>query len=114
LLGLYRIKGTEPRILLFFHAAEEVTSDSTFAIDAKVVKRKPFSLIPPDPISRSVSMPMALTTRHFRPGFIYSHMVVLRQRIGVERFYGGFMAKDGSAPPMRLDNERDTELLLAN
>ena len=73
---------------------------------------KAFSLIPPDPLRREVSMPVPLTTKLYRAGFIYSHQVVLRTRIGVERFSGVFQSKHGSPAPSRLDGQPETPLLV--
>jgi hypothetical protein len=113
LLGFHRIGGVEPRIMLLFEAAQPASSDASFTVHASVVRRKPLSLIPPDPIERDVAMPAALSTNMYRPGFVYSHTVVLRQRIGVERFWGSFRSKDGSAPPAQLDGLPQTSLLVA-
>jgi hypothetical protein len=112
LLGFQRIDGTEPRIVLFFKSAGTVTSDATFSVRAVVERRKLLSLIPPDTVEREVAMPAALLTKSYRPGYIYEHTIVLRQRIGVERFWGAFQSKDGSAPPVRLDGRPHTPLLV--
>jgi hypothetical protein len=111
LLGFHRIGGTEPRIVLLFEATQTPTSDATFGVHAIAEKSKTWSFIPPDPTEREVAMPAALSTLLYRPGFIYSHTVVLRQRISTERFSGSFQSKDGSAPPARVDGQPSTPLL---
>jgi hypothetical protein len=113
LLGYHPIRGTEPRIVLFFQASGATKSDATFTVHAQVEAKKAFSLIPVDPLVRDVAMPAALSTKLYRPGFIYSFTVVLRQRVGVERFWGGFQSKDGSTPPVRVDGRPETVLLVA-
>jgi hypothetical protein len=113
LLGIHRIGGTEPRIVLFLQSHDSLAGDATFAVRAIVEERKAWSLIPPDPIERDVALPSALSTSLYRPGFIYSQTVVLNQRIGVERFFGAFQSKDGSMPPVRTDGEPLTSLLVA-
>jgi 4-amino-4-deoxy-L-arabinose transferase-like glycosyltransferase len=112
LLGFQRIRGVEPRIVLFFHAATAMAGDVTFAVRAAVEARKFLSLIPPDPTQREVAVPAPMLTKAYRPGFIYAQTVVLRQRVGVERFWGLFQSKDGSAPPVRIDGKPITELLV--
>jgi hypothetical protein len=110
LLGYRRIGGTEPRIVLLFRASEPV-SDAWFAVRAKVEKKRAFSFIPPDPIERGVSVPVGLSTKLYRPGFIYSQTVVLRQRIGVERLWGAFQAREGTAP-VPVDLRPEVQLLV--
>ena len=113
LLGFYRIGGTEPRIVLLFQTTQPLAGDVAFNVSASMEKPKLLSLIPVDPSERYVSMPPALSTRLYRPGFIYSHRVVLRQRVGVERFWGSFQSKDGSPAPVRIDGLPQTPLLVA-
>jgi hypothetical protein len=114
LLGYRRIGGTEPRIVNIFEATGTAArTDAMFAISAQVERSKPFSLIPPDPIVRAVSLTPALSTKLYRPGFIYANTVVLRQRIGIERFWGVFQSKDGAPPPTRVDGQAETPLLVA-
>jgi hypothetical protein len=98
---------------MLFAASEPATTDAAFTVEGIVERPKPFSLIPRDPDLRTVSMPTTLTTRFYRPGFIYSYWVVLRQRIGVERFSGSFQSIDKSTPPIRLDGLAQTTLLVA-
>jgi len=112
LLGLQRIRGTEPRIVLFFYAAQKVAGDATFAVRASVDGPKLLSLIPPDPTERDVTLPAAMLTKAYVPGFIYAHTVVLRQRIAVESLWGTFQSKDGSPPPVRLDGQPRTGLIV--
>jgi 4-amino-4-deoxy-L-arabinose transferase-like glycosyltransferase len=112
LLGLHMIKGAEPRTVLFFQSAQTPATDATFSVRAQVVARKPFSLIPPDPGVREAAIPNSLSTKLYRPGFIYSQTIVLHQRIGVEQFWGVFQSRDGSAPPVRLDGRPETPLVV--
>jgi len=114
LLGFHRIGGTEPRIDLVFHATQENMSDGTFDVRAVVERRKPLSWVPPDPVVRAVSWPAPMSMRLYRPGFLYAHTIVLRQRLGVERFWGSFTSRSGGAPPMRIDGRYETPLLTLN
>jgi len=68
--------------VLFFEAMATPTSEVTFAVHALIERQKRFSPIPPDPLEREVSLPAAMSTRAYLPGFIYWHAVVLRQRTG--------------------------------
>jgi hypothetical protein len=88
-------------------------SNATFSVRAKVMAGKPLSLIPPDPVERGVSLPVSLSMKLYRPGFLYSLPVVLRQRLGVENFWGSFQSKDGTIPPVRLDGQPLTALMIA-
>jgi hypothetical protein len=115
LLGYHRIGGTEPRMVLLFEASqEEMTSDVTFEVRAVVERRKPLSLVPPDPVVRQVSLPQPMSTRLYRPRFLYSHTIVLRQRLGVERFWGYFQTRGGGSAPTRLDGRLETPLATLN
>jgi hypothetical protein len=114
LLGFHRVKGTQPRIVLLLRATRTLPSDATFTVRAVVEGRRWLSLIPPDTAVRQVSVPAGLSSRLHRPGFLYSHTVVLRQRIGVERFWGSFESRDGAPPPVRMDGLLETPLLVAN
>jgi hypothetical protein len=113
LLGYQSIRGTEPRIVLFFQATDgRSRSDATFVVRGVIEDRARLSLIPPDTTEREVSFPNPLSTTLYREGFIYSHVVVLRKRIGAERFWGSFQSRSGGLPPTRLDHAPQTQLLV--
>jgi len=114
LLGFFRIGGTEPRIALLLAAEHPLGFDVTFSVHGVVEKRKLLSLIPPESSVREVAVPAGISSKLYRSGFLYSHIVVLRQRIGVERFSGAFQSRDAGAPPVRIDGAPETPLLVAN
>lgn len=110
LLGTRHLDGVEPKLEVWFHADGPVSGDPAFKVNAVVEKRKRFSFIPPDPAVRDVAPPHTIRPSQWMPG-IHRHTMVLRQRIGQERFYGWFEAKGGRAPKRR-DGKAHTELLV--
>jgi hypothetical protein len=47
-------------------------------------------------------------------GGIYKTTTILNHRIGVERYSGRWVARDGAAVPRRTDNRPDTVLVVLN
>lgn len=111
LLGTRHLEGVEPKLELWFHVAEPLRGEPRFRVQAVVEEQKAFSFIPPDPVVREVAPPPSLSPKLWKPGWIYKQTVVLRQRIGKERFFGWFEAK-GGPPPVRLDRKPHTDLLV--
>jgi hypothetical protein len=82
----------------------------SFNVRSTVEARAPFSLIPPDPTDREMAYPPTLSTKLWRPRFLYMTDAVLNHRIGRERYAGAWQSRDGSPPPRRTDGKPDTTL----
>jgi hypothetical protein len=72
--------------------------------------REPFSLIDPDPTDREMAFSPTISTKLWRPGFLYVTRVVQNHRIGQERYSGAWLSRDGAVPPRRVDGHADTTL----
>jgi hypothetical protein len=114
LLGVMLIDGAEPRIESWFEfeggAGGKGMGDAWFGVRSTMEGREPFSLIPPDPTDRDMSFPPSISTKLWRPGFIYAMTVVLNHRIGIERYTAAWRSRDGSPPPTRTDRQPQTTL----
>ena len=111
LLGTRHLDGVEPKLEVWFYAEWPIQGDPKFKVGAVVEKRKAFSFIPRDPVVREVSPPHTIAPKQWMPGGIYRHSMVLRQRIGQERFFGWFEGS-GTRAPKRRDGKEHTELLV--
>jgi len=111
LLGTRHLEGVEPKLEVWFHVAEPLSGDVRFKVNAAVEKRKTLSFIPRDPVVRDVAPRTSIAPKAWMRGGIYRQSMVLRQRIGQERFFGWFEAK-GSAAPKRVDGGEFTDLIV--
>ena len=84
--------------------------DASFNVRSSVEARAPFSLIDPDPIDREMAYPPPISTKLWRPRFLYMTYAVLNHRIGRERYAGAWQSRDGSPAPRRADGKPDTTL----
>jgi hypothetical protein len=110
LIGVRVLGGVEPRIESWFVVGTAFGGDALFDVRSAVERRSAFSLLPPDPVERTMAWPEPLPTKLWKAGFMYKTTAVLNHRIGVERYSGRWVARDGSAPPRRRDNRPDTVL----
>jgi hypothetical protein len=111
LIGARVTRGAQPRVECWFEmTGDHAVGDITFGVRSTVEARDPLSLIPPDPTDREMAFPTSLSTRLWRPRFIYVTDAVLNHRIGRERYVGAFRSRDGSTPPARLDGKPQTLL----
>lgn len=115
--GTIRLVGTrvagraQPRLETWFEATSAPGHDLVFSVRAQVEAKKRMSLVPVDTIERDVADAMPMSPKLWREGGLYVHTSVLRQRIGVERFFGSWSARDGSSPPRRVDGASRTDLV---
>lgn len=112
LIGVLRVGGVQPRIEIVFSADGPTQADVTFTVKSVVEARSPTSLVPPDRIERDMAYPPSLPSKLWKRGFLYSVPVVLRHRVGRERYFGMFTSRGGGAPPRRLDGRATTDLLV--
>jgi hypothetical protein len=110
LIGVRLIGGVQPRVESWFLCGEALSSDAAFNVRSTVEARASFSLIPPDEVDREMAFPPSLSTKLWRPGFIYKTEAVLNHRIGRERYSGYWASRDGSPAPRRLDGQPLTTL----
>jgi hypothetical protein len=104
LLGVRRTRGVQPAVEAWFMASGPLPADTAFHVRSTILAPASFSLIPASPVDREMAFPPSLSTKLWRPGFIYTIRVVLNHRIGVERYWGAW------AGPRRLDGQPETTL----
>jgi hypothetical protein len=111
LLGVRVTGGVQPRVESWFErSSDEPIGEASFDVRSTVEARAPWSLVPPDPTDREMAFPPSLPTKLWRPSFIYRTEAVLNHRIGRERYWGEWRARDSGAVPVRLDGQRHTTL----
>lgn len=111
LIGVRVVRGVEPRVEAWFEVGKDgFASDDMFAIKSDVEKKARFSLIPIDTTDRDMSFPEPIPTKLWKPHCIYRTSADLNHRIGVERYSGRWVPRDGGAFPHRIDNRPDTVL----
>jgi hypothetical protein len=57
-----------------------------------------------------MAYPPSLSTKLWRPRFLYVTLAVLNHRIGRERYAGAWWSRDGSPAPRRTDGKPDTTI----
>jgi hypothetical protein len=110
LIGVRTTRGGSPRIEAWFEAAGPTASDVAFSIASVVEQKAPWSLMPPDPTVRSMAWPPPLSPRLWHARFLYAIDAAMNHRIGLERYYGAFTARNGGAAPRLLDGRPDADL----
>jgi hypothetical protein len=111
LIGARLTDGVEPRIETWFECTGPM-GDAAFNVRSTIEKKGRFSLIPPDHADREMARGPVLPSKLWHKGMIYSTFAVLNHRIGVERYWGYWAARDAVLPaPRRIDGERETTLV---
>ncbi|HEX3772225.1 MAG TPA: glycosyltransferase family 39 protein [Polyangiaceae bacterium] len=109
LIGTRVTGGVEPKVESWFECLGPM-GDWNFEVRSSVEAREPFSLLDPDPTVRAMSWYPPMSTKLWRPRFVYVIRTVLNHRIGVERYAGVWETRDGSGVPRRADGKPDTTL----
>ena len=109
LVGTRVTSGVQPRVESWFECTSPM-GDLSFNVGSIVEARAPFSSIDPDPTERDMAYPPSLSTKLWRPRFLYVTVAVLDHRIGRERYAGAWWSRDGSAAPRRTDGKPDTTI----
>ena len=112
LIGVRVVGGVEPRVEAWFEVGKGFSGDDTFAVRSNIERKTTLSLIPPDTTDRDMSWSEPLPTKLWQPGALYVTTAVLNHRIGVERYSGRWIPRDGAAFPHRTDNRPDTVLTI--
>jgi hypothetical protein len=112
LIGIRVLGGVEPRVEAWFEVGKAFAGDDTFDVRSNIEKKATLSLIPPDTADRDMSWPEPLPTKLWKPGAIYVTTAILNHRIGVERYSGRWVPRDGAPFPHRTDNRPDTVLTI--
>jgi hypothetical protein len=110
LIGSRATHGVEPRIETWFECTGPM-GDASFNVHSTIESQGRFSLIPPDKADREMARGPVIPTRLWQRGMIYETHAILNHRIGVERYLGYWAARDGLAPPRRVDGEESTTLI---
>ena len=112
LIGVRVLGGVEPRVEAWFEVGKPFAGDDTFDVRSNIERKATLSLIPPDTADRDMSWPEPLPTKLWKPGAIYVTTAILNHRIGVERYSGRWVPRDGTSFPHRTDNRPDTILTI--
>ncbi|MEJ7729114.1 MAG: glycosyltransferase family 39 protein [Polyangiaceae bacterium] len=78
--------GAADVLTLVLRAPGPMRAGQELGVSSRVVARAPFSTTMADPVVREVGMPLAISPRRWRPGFLYEDRVVVRRRPGSEVF----------------------------
>jgi hypothetical protein len=112
LVGVRLVRGVEPRIESWFEVGKDpFAGDDLFAVRSDIEKKAFLSLIPVDATGREMAWPDSLPTKLWKPHCLYRTRADLNHRIGVERYTGHWLPRDGAPVPHRSDNRPDTVLV---
>ncbi len=112
LIGVRVLGGVEPRVEAWFEVGKAFAGDATFAVKSSIERKATLSLVPVDTTDRDMSWAEPLPTKLWKPGGIYVTTAILNHRIGVERYSGRWIPRDGAPYPHRTDNRPDTVLTI--
>jgi hypothetical protein len=112
LLGA-RVSGrANPKLETWFLSNGPIDTNAYFQVRSTVEAPLRFSLIPRDPAERDCGMPPALPSTVWRVGFIYRFECPTLHRLGLEHFYGSWVAQTaGTSTPSRVDGAPITQLI---
>jgi hypothetical protein len=111
LIGTRLDGGVEPKVESWFECLAPV-GDWWFSVHSAVDAKDPWSLSEPDSTIRENAWAPLMSTKLWKPHFIYRERTVLNHRIGLERFAGAWQTRDGSPVPRRVDGKIDTTLVV--
>jgi hypothetical protein len=86
ILGARWEPGAADVLTLLVRAPGPMRPGQELGVSSRVVARAPMSTTMADPVLREVGMPLAISPRRWRPGFLYEDRVVVRRRPGTEVF----------------------------
>jgi 4-amino-4-deoxy-L-arabinose transferase-like glycosyltransferase len=112
LLGQKYEPGVAKELTVMFRALGAAKDDSEFALDSQVVKKKPLSLVPPDPKIEQGGAPFRVPTTLWKTNYIYAEHTVIHKRPGRERFQGRFEPLEKGHPvPKAVGGPAEVQLL---
>jgi hypothetical protein len=88
LLGVRVTHGVKPMVESYFLASGPTTAESTFAVRSTIVAKNPLSSIPASPVVCDHAFPPSLSTKLWKPKFLYRFEAPLNHRIGRELYQG--------------------------
>ncbi len=106
LIGVRVTHGSKPMIEAWFEAGGPTSGDTTFAIHSVVERPARFSFIAADPTERDMAYPPWLSTKLWKRGYLYRIEAELNHRIGLERYVGFFVSRDGQPAPAAKHGSR--------
>jgi 4-amino-4-deoxy-L-arabinose transferase-like glycosyltransferase len=99
LVGTRFEPGVQSVLRLMFRAAGPVSGNVDLQVTSRVIERDAWSSTMADPTVRQVAQPLGLSPKRWRPGWLYSHAVVIRKRPGTEVYELWFMGRRTTADP---------------
>ena len=84
LVGTRFEPGVQPVLRLMFRAGGPLSANVELHVQSRVIERAAWSSTMADPTVREVALPLGLSPKRWRPGWLYSHAVVVRKRPGTE------------------------------
>lgn len=112
LLGTSYLPSVAPKLIVYFLAAAPSPKDQYFEIRSVVLAPEPWSLVPADPMLKTVGLNLPLAPKFWIPGFIYASTSEIRKRPGRERFYGYWISGHGDTPRRPVHRASRTTLLV--
>jgi hypothetical protein len=86
ILGTRWEPGASDVLTLLIRAPGPMRAGQELGVSSRVVARAPLSTTMADPVTREVGMPLAISPKRWRSGFLYEDRVVVRRRPGTEVF----------------------------
>ncbi len=111
LLGQLYEPGVAKELTLMFRAPGAGKDDWEFALDSKVEKKKPLSLVPPDNKTEQGGAPFDVPPPLWKTNFIYAEHAVIHKRPGREVFQGRFEPLEKGHPYPKLVGGSEVHLL---
>jgi hypothetical protein len=106
ILGVRFVDGAMPLLTIVVRAGGPASGDLQLGVRSRVVARAPLSTTMPDPTVREVGMPLGLSPKRWKPGWLYSAPIPIRKRPGIETFSAYFFARSrGAVVPKRTDGD---------
>lgn len=106
LIGIRVTKSVKPMLECWFEAGGPTPGDTTFSVRSTIDRPKRWSLFPLDPTERDMAFPPSLSTKLWKKGYLYHIDTELKHRVGVERYSGTFVNRDGSPAPILVGAPR--------
>jgi hypothetical protein len=114
LLGVRFDDGARPLLTLYYRAAGPSRLDVMPSVRGHIERGPAWSTTMADRVVREVAPPLAIATRRWKPGYVYSQPIEIRRRPGRERFELRFEARDWplGVPPPKLPETTDGRVVV--
>ena len=111
ILGSTYHEGAESILTLYVRAAARRRTKSSSPFGPRCSAPARLSTTMADPTDREVGLPLAISPKRWRPGFVYADPVPIRKRPGHEVFRALYWARNRGASPKRVGAKEDLVVL---